>query len=70
MPSNVKRSPSLRSPVRSALVEIAALFGVKQRAASALCQHWAEEGFLVVANASNKARRYRLADALEKTFYK
>ena len=50
--------------------EIAALFGVKQRAASALCQHWAEEGFFVVANASNKARRYRLADALEKTLYK
>lgn len=50
--------------------QIAALFGVKQRAASALCQRWAEEGFLVVANASNKARRYRLADALEETFYK
>ena len=48
--------------------EIAALFGVKQRAASALCQHWAEEGFLVVANASNKARRYRLADALKRLF--
>jgi len=50
--------------------EIAALFGVKQRAASALCQRWAEEGFLVVANASNKARRYRLADALEKALCK
>jgi Fic family protein len=50
--------------------EIAALFGVKQRAASALCQRWAEEGFLVVANASNKARRYRLADALEEALYK
>jgi Fic family protein len=50
--------------------EIAALFGVKQRAASALCQYWVEEGFFVVANASNKARRYRLADALEKAFYK
>ena len=50
--------------------EIAALFGVKQRAASALCQYWVEEGFFVIANASNKARRYRLADALEKAFYK
>jgi Fic family protein len=50
--------------------EIAALFGVKQRAASALCRYWVEEGFFVVANASNKARRYRLADALEKAFYK
>ena len=70
MPSNEKQSPSLQSPVRSAPVEIAALFGVKQRAASALCQYWVEEGFFVVANASNKARRYRLADALEKAFYK
>ena len=50
--------------------EIAALFGVKQRAASALCQYWVEEGFFVIANASNRARRYRLADALEKAFYK
>lgn len=50
--------------------EIASLFGIKQRAAAALCQRWAEEGFLVVANASNKARRYRLADELEQAFYK
>ena len=38
--------------------------------APALCQRWAEEGFLVVANASNKARGDRLANALEETFYK
>jgi Fic family protein len=50
--------------------EIAALFGVRQRAAAALCQRWAEAGFLVVANASNKARRYRLADVLEEALYK
>ena len=50
--------------------EIAALFGIKQRAASALCQRWVEERFLVVTNPSNKARRYRLANRLEVAFYK
>jgi Fic family protein len=50
--------------------EISALFGVKQRAAAGLCQRWVDAGFLVVANASNKARRYRLADALEESLYK
>jgi hypothetical protein len=50
--------------------ELAALFGVKQSAASALCQLRVEEGFLVVADASNKARRYRLTAALQKAFYK
>jgi Fic family protein len=45
--------------------EIAELFGFQQRPAAALCQRWVTEGFLVVADASKKARRYRLNDELE-----
>jgi Fic family protein len=45
--------------------EIAELLGVQPRSASALCQRWTAEGFLVVADASKKARRYRLNDELE-----
>jgi Fic family protein len=45
--------------------DIAALFGFRQRAAAALCQRWVAAGFLVVADASNKARRYRVADEYE-----
>jgi Fic family protein len=45
--------------------EIAELFGFQQRPAAALCQRWVAEGFLVVADPSKKARRYRLNDELE-----
>jgi DNA-binding MarR family transcriptional regulator len=45
--------------------EIAELLGVRQRSAAGLCQRWSSEGFLVVANASKKARRCRLNDELE-----
>jgi Fic family protein len=45
--------------------EIAELFGFQQRTASALCQRWAAVGFLVVTDASKKARRYRLSDEVE-----
>jgi DNA-binding transcriptional regulator PaaX len=45
--------------------EIAELFGFQQRPAAALCQRWVGEGFLVVADSSKKARRYRLKDELE-----
>jgi Fic family protein len=45
--------------------EIAKLFGFQQRPAAALCQRWVAEGFLVVADSSKKARRYRLKDELE-----
>jgi Fic family protein len=45
--------------------EIAELFGFQQRPAAALCQRWVAEGFLVVADSSKKARRYRLKDELE-----
>jgi hypothetical protein len=45
--------------------EIAELFGFQQRPAAALCQRWVAERFLVVADSSKKARRYRLKDELE-----
>jgi len=45
--------------------EIAELFGFQQRPAAALCQRWVADGFLVVADPSKKARRYRLNDELE-----
>jgi Fic family protein len=44
---------------------IAELFGFQQRTAGALCQRWVAESFLVVANSSKKARRYRLTEELE-----
>ena len=48
--------------------EIASLFGFQPRTATALCQRWVSEGFLVITNASKKARRYRLADLYEESF--
>ena len=48
--------------------DIGSLFGFQPRTATALCQRWVGEGFLIVANASKKARRYRLADAYEAWF--
>ena len=45
--------------------EISGLFGFQQRTAAALCQRWVASGFLVIADASKKARRYRLADEYE-----
>jgi Fic family protein len=50
--------------------EIADLFGVQQRTAAALCQRWVEDKFLIVTDASKKARRYRLADSYEESFSK
>ncbi len=50
--------------------EIAGLFGIQQRTAAALCQRWVEGKFLMVADASRKARRYRLADSYEESFSK
>ncbi len=45
--------------------DIAELFGFQQRQAAALCQRWVTDGFLIVADPSRKARRYRLNDELE-----
>ena len=47
--------------------EIGALFHFQPRSAAALCQRWAEAGFLVIADPSKKARRYRLADPYEES---
>jgi len=48
--------------------DIAKVFGFQPRTATAVCQRWVAEGFLVVTNASKKARRYRLADEYEGMF--
>jgi len=41
--------------------EIGGLFGYQPRTASQLCQRWVAAGFLEVADAAKKSRRYRLA---------
>jgi DNA-binding IclR family transcriptional regulator len=45
--------------------EIGGLFGYQPRTASKLCQRWVESGFLEVADAAKKSRRYRLAAPYE-----
>jgi len=45
--------------------QLAELFGMQQQSAAKLCQQWVADGFLVMSNASRKARRYRLNDELE-----
>jgi Fic family protein len=45
--------------------EIGGLFGYQPRTASELCRRWVEQGFLEVANAAKKSRRYRLAAPYE-----
>ncbi len=49
--------------VRSA--EVAQFFSIKPRAAADLCTKWVKVGFLVVADPSKKARRYRLTRSYE-----
>jgi hypothetical protein len=44
------------------------LFGFEQRTAANLCQRWTFTGFLVLADPSKKARRYRLGDEFEAYF--
>jgi Fic family protein len=41
--------------------EIGGLFGYRPRTASELCRRWTGQGFLEVADAAKKSRRYRLA---------
>lgn len=48
--------------------DIALLFGFRPRTATALCQRWVTEGFLVIADPSKRARRYRLAAPYEEYF--
>lgn len=47
--------------------DIGGLFGFQPRAAARLCQRWTSDGFLVIADPSKKARRYRLADEYEES---
>lgn len=42
--------------------QIGDLFGFQPRTNAALCKKWVEEGFLEIVDASNKARKYKLAE--------
>lgn len=46
--------------------EVAELFGMRPRTGATLCAQWAKQGFLVVADPSNRGRKYRLADEYAK----
>ena len=41
--------------------QVSALFGFKPRTGAALCEVWVEKGFLIIADPSNKGRKYRLS---------
>ena len=45
--------------------DLVRLFGIKPRTATAWCNKWVEENFLVMTNPSRKARRYALAGVYE-----
>ncbi len=45
--------------------QVGKLFNFKPRTAAALCSRWVKEGFLEIANFSNKNRKYRLAKKFE-----
>lgn len=46
--------------------QVGELFGFKPRTSAQLCHTWVEQGFLEIANASNKGRTYRLAPMYKK----
>ncbi len=41
--------------------QVGLLFGYKARTSALLCKEWVENGFLKIADFSNKGRKYRLA---------
>jgi Fic family protein len=45
--------------------QIGDLFGFQPRTNAALCKKWVEDGFLEIIDASNKARKYKLAETYE-----
>jgi Fic family protein len=45
--------------------QIGDLFGFQPRTNAALCKKWVEAGFLEIVDASNKARKYKLAETYE-----
>ena len=42
--------------------QIGELFGFKPRTSAALRASWVKSGFLVIVDASNKGRKYKLSD--------
>lgn len=46
--------------------QIGELFGFKPRTSAQLCHTWVQQGFLVIVNASNKGRTYKLAPLYKK----
>lgn len=46
--------------------QVGELFGFKPRTSAHLCSQWVTDGFLIIANPSNKARSYRLAQQFQK----
>jgi len=50
--------------------DVAAQFSFAPRTARLLLQKWTEQGFLVIADSSKKARKYKLAPEFEKLFSK
>ena len=49
--------------------DIAEFFNFAPRTARKLAQDWVEVGFLIMVDASKKARKYQLSDRLEKKLY-
>lgn len=47
--------------------QIGELFGFKPRTSAALCASWVESGFLVIADPSNKGRKYKLSAKYQNT---
>ena len=45
--------------------QIGEIFGFKSRSNSAICRKWLEDGFLEIADPSNKSRKYKLAPKYE-----
>jgi Fic family protein len=54
-----------RHSQRISAKELATFFAISPRTASDLCVQWVQEGFLVLANPSKKARSYQLAPRYE-----
>ncbi len=46
--------------------QIGELFGFKPRTSATLCRAWVEQGFLEIADASNKGRKYTLSKSYQK----
>jgi transposase len=66
MTAQERKALSLFTRTRTvAARDVAEFFGISTRTGSKLCIKWTETGFLVIADPSKKARRYRLAEKYE-----